>query len=56
MTHNMWLRVPEAATMGLLSLVVLVVAVGVAVALGVLTVMGAVAIAGLILGHNLTAG
>lgn len=56
MTHNLWLRVPEAATMGLLSLVVLVVAIAVAVALGVLTVMAAVAVVGLVLGHNLTAG
>jgi hypothetical protein len=56
MVHHLWLKVPEAATMGLVSLVVLMAAVAFAVALGVITVVGAIAVLGLILGHNLTSG
>lgn len=51
-----WLKVPEAATMGLMSLVVLMVGVALAIALVVLVMLGAIAVFGLIVGHNLTGG
>lgn len=54
--HHLWLKVPEGATLGFVSLVVLMVAIAVAVLLVLLGLMGTVAIVGLVLGRDLTGG
>lgn len=54
--QHLWLRVPTTATMGFVSLLVLMVAIAAVVLLMVLGVLGAAALFGIILGRNLTAG
>lgn len=56
MIDHLWLKVPEGATLGFVSLVVLMVAIAVAVLLVLLGLMGTVAIIGLVLGRDLTGG
>lgn len=54
MTQHLWLKVPTTATMGLVSLVVLMVMLAAVLVLAVVSVLGAAALFGLILGRNLS--
>lgn len=54
MTQHLWLKVPTTATMGFVSLVVLMVMLAVVIVLAMVSVLGAAALFGLILGRNLS--